>query len=112
MRVCWQGQTGWAVFGAGGTGKVTPPPERALLLLLGKLGFAYVRQKPGMGRAALDEVGAGLGQAEGSVHCQADIGGVAVLLAVILPPADGAQGQRLGRLQRLVAAGGQRKLAI
>src|ERR1035437_6143859 len=57
-----------------------------------------------MGRDALGGWGAVLGQAEGSVHCQPDIGGVAVLLAVILPPADGAQGQCLGCLQRLVSA--------
>jgi len=73
-------------------------------LLLGKLGLAHVGKESGMGRAALGKMGAGLDQAEGSVHCQADLGGVAVLLAVILPPADGAQGQCLGRLQRLVSA--------
>jgi hypothetical protein len=57
-----------------------------------------------MGRAALGIVGAGLGQAEGSIHRQPDFRGVAVLLAIILPPADGAQDQRLGRFQRLVSA--------
>jgi hypothetical protein len=57
-----------------------------------------------MGRAALGKVGAGLGQAEGSIHRQPDFRGVAVLLAIVLPPADGAQGQRLGRIQRLISA--------
>jgi len=61
MRVCWQGQTGGADFGAGGTGKVTIVPKRALLL--SELGFAYVGEESGVGRAALGEVGAGLGQA-------------------------------------------------
>jgi len=57
-----------------------------------------------MGRAAMGVVGASLGQAEGTIHGQTDIRGIVVLLAVILPPADGAQGQRLGRIQRFISA--------
>src|SRR5271157_508976 len=68
-------------------------------LLLGKLWLAHVGKESGMGRSALGIVGAGFGQTEGSVHGQPDIKGVAVILAVILPPADGTQGERLGRLQ-------------
>ena len=73
-------------------------------LLLRELGLAHVRKESGMGRAALGEVGTGLSQAEGSIHRQPDFGGVAILLAIILPPADGTQGQRFGRVQRLVSA--------
>ncbi len=73
-------------------------------LLLSKLWFTHVGKKAGMGRAASGVVGAGLVQAEGSVHRQPDIRGVLVLLAVVLPPANRAQAQRFGRLQRLISA--------
>ena len=75
-----------------------------MTLLLSDLGLANVREKPGMGGAALSVVGAGFVQAEGAVDGEADIGGVFVLLAIVLPPADGAQRQRARRLQRLISA--------
>ena len=74
--------------------------------------FAHVRKKPGMGSAASCVVGAGLVQAEGAVHRQPDIRGVLVLLAVVLPPANRAQAQRFGRLQRLISAAWAAKTSL
>jgi len=91
-RVCWQGQTGWAVSAPKGTAKGT--------LLFDDLGLANVGQKTGMRRSATGIVPACLVQAEVAVHRQPDFGGVGVLLPVILPPADRTQRQRAGRLQR------------
>ena len=93
----------------GGIGKGTNVPKRALFfpgmaLLFSELGLAHVRQKSRMGSAALSIVGTGLGQAEASVHGEPYIGGVAIFLAVIFPPADGAQGQRFWRLQSFISA--------
>ena len=51
-------------------------------------------------------VGARLVQAQLAVHRQADVGGVLVFLAVILPPADGAQPQGAGRVEGFVSAAG------
>ena len=73
-------------------------------LLLGDLGLTNVRQEAGMGRATLRVVLAGFVQAQGAVHGQAHFAGVSVLLAIVLPPADRAQRQCAGRLQRLVSA--------
>jgi hypothetical protein len=57
-----------------------------------------------MCRAAMRVVVAGFVEAELAVHGQAHFGGVFVLLAVVFPPADRAQRQGAGRLQRLVSA--------
>ena len=57
-----------------------------------------------MGRAAMRVVLAGFIQAEVAVHGQANLGGVVVLLAIVLPPANRAQPQRAGSLQRPVTA--------
>ena len=57
-----------------------------------------------MSRAAMSEVLAGFIQAEGSIDGEADFGCVVILLAIVLPPADGAQGQRTGGFQGLIAA--------
>jgi len=57
-----------------------------------------------MGGAAMGVLLPGFAQAEGAVHGQADFTGVRVLLAVVLPPADRAQGERPRRVQRLVPA--------
>ena len=57
-----------------------------------------------MGCAAMSVVLAGFVEAQLAVHRQAHFGGVNVLLAVVLPPADRAQRQGAGRLQRLVSA--------
>jgi hypothetical protein len=57
-----------------------------------------------MGGAALSVVFAGFVQAEGAVDGQADIAGVVVFLAVVLPPANRAQAHGARRLQRLIAA--------
>src|ERR1700677_3970959 len=43
-------------------------------------------------------------QAQLAVHCEANFRGVFVFLAVVFPPADGAQRKRADRLQRPVSA--------
>jgi len=73
-------------------------------LLFSDLGLTDVRKEPGVGGAAMGVMLPGFAQAEGAVHGQADFTGVRVLLAVVLPPADRAQPQGAGRLQRLVPA--------
>ncbi len=67
-------------------------------LLLSDLGLTNVREKTGMGRAIQRVVLAGFIQAEGAVHGQPHLGGVAVLLAIVFPPADRAQSQGARRL--------------
>jgi hypothetical protein len=57
-----------------------------------------------MGRAAMNVVFTGFVEAELAVHRQAHIGGVIVLLAVVLPPADRAERQGAGFFQRLISA--------
>jgi hypothetical protein len=57
-----------------------------------------------MGRAAAQEVRAGLGQAQFAIHGQPGYGGILVVLPVVLPPADRAQLLRAGRFQRPVPA--------
>jgi len=57
-----------------------------------------------VGGAAKRIMLAGLLEAELAVHGEADFGGVLVLLAIVLPPADRAQRQGAGRIQRLVSA--------
>ncbi len=64
-----------------------------------------------MGRAALREVRARLVQTQIPIHCQPHIRGIHVLLAVILPPADGTQRQRSRRLQRPIAAARTAKMS-
>ena len=78
--------------------------ENRICVLFSDLGLTDVREEPGVGSAAMGVVLPGFVQAEGAVHGQADIGGVLVLLAIVLPPADRAQPQCAGRLQRLVPA--------
>jgi hypothetical protein len=51
-------------------------------------------------------VSARLGKAQLAVDRKADFGGIGVPLAVVFPPADGAQSQCIGRLQSFVAATG------
>jgi hypothetical protein len=57
-----------------------------------------------MSRSAMSEVLAGFVQAERSIDSEADLGCVGILLTIVLPPADGAQGQRTGGFQSLIAA--------
>ncbi len=65
-----------------------------------------------MGGAALGEVYAGLGQAEVSVDGEAHFRGVEILLAVVFPPADGAESERIRGFQRPVAAAWTAKLSL
>src|SRR5208337_4614541 len=65
-----------------------------------------------MGRAALGVVDAGLVQAQGSVDGEANIGGILVVLAIVLPPADRTQGQSPWRLQRLESAARATKKSV
>ena len=62
-------------------------------LLFGVLGLAHVTEETGMGCAALGVVFAGLSQAQLAIHGEADLSGVIVFLAVVLPPADGAKAE-------------------
>jgi hypothetical protein len=57
-----------------------------------------------MSRAAMSEVFTGFVQAEGSIDGEADLSCIVILLAVVLPPADGAQRQRAGGFQSLISA--------
>ena len=74
--------------------------------------LADIGQKARMGGAALGVVGARIVQAQGSIDGEAHIGGVFVLLAIVLPPADRAQGQSPRRLQRLESAARATKMSI
>ena len=56
-----------------------------------------VRQEAGVRGAELRVVGAGLVEAQLAVDRQTDLGGVGVLLAIVFPPANGAQLQGTGR---------------
>ena len=49
-------------------------------------------------------VSTSLAEAEGSIDGQADVRGVFLLLAVVLPPANRAQSKRSRRFQRLISA--------
>jgi hypothetical protein len=53
------------------------------------VGLTNVREKTGVGGAAVGEMHAGFIQAEIAVDGQANIAGVGIFLAVIFPPADG-----------------------
>jgi len=90
----------------GQTGREQWPLKRTVIgtLLLSDLGLTNVTEEPGMGGAALDIMPAGLVQTQLSVHCKAHIGGVAVLLAVVLPPAHRAEAHGVRNFQSLVAA--------
>ena len=52
-----------------------------------------------MGRAALGVVQSGIGEAQIAVYGIAHFAGVGVVLAVVLPPANGAQGESAGCIQ-------------
>ena len=57
-----------------------------------------------MGRAAVRVVLASFVEAQLSIHGMADFCGIFVLLSIVLPPADRAQCQGAGCLQRPVSA--------
>jgi len=67
-------------------------------------GLANEGQEAGMGCAALGKVEAGFVEAELAVDGQAHLGGVVILLAIVLPPADRAQAQGAGNFQGPVSA--------
>ena len=62
-----------------------------------------------MCRATLRIVRPGFVQAQLAVHCQPDIRRIAVFLAVIFPPANGAQTHRFWSLQSPVSTAGTAK---
>jgi hypothetical protein len=70
-------------------------------LLFGSFGLTDVTQKAGMGSAAMSKVLAGFMQAQVAVHGLANLIGVFVFLAVVFPPANGAQRHGARRLKRL-----------
>jgi len=74
--------------------------------------FANIRQKTRMGSAACGVVVAGFVQAQGSIHGEANVGGILIFLPVILPPAHRAQGQRRWRLQRPESAARATKTSL
>ncbi len=78
-----KGQTGGRGVRAGRIAKDT--------LLFGRLGLANIGQETRMGSAALGVVGSRLFEAELAVDGEANFRGIAVFLAVVLPPADGAK---------------------
>ena len=90
-----KGQTGEAASARRSTAKGT--------LLVGDVRRTDVRKKPRMGRSASGIVLTGLAQAELSVHRQADVASVLVLLSVVFPPANRAKRHGASSLQRLVS---------
>jgi hypothetical protein len=74
--------------------------------------LANVRQKPWMRSAAFGIVAASLFQAQFAIHRQSNLGGIAVFLAIVFPPADRAQRHRSGRLQRFAPATGTAKASF
>lgn len=73
-------------------------------LLLSDMRIAHIGEKPGMGRAAPRVRFACLNQAQMAIHREPDLIGVGVILAIIFPPANWTQGERLGRFQRSIPA--------
>jgi hypothetical protein len=80
--------------------------------MLSNMGLTDVRQEAGVGRAAMCKVRARFVQAEGSVHGVANLRGVFIFLAIVFPPADRAQCERVRRFQRLVPAAGAAKSGL
>jgi hypothetical protein len=81
---------GFAVRGQTG-GK--PPKVRCIAkgtLLFCSFGLTDVREKPGMGCAALGIVGTCFDKAQLAVDGKVHLGGIEVFLPVVLPPADRA----------------------
>lgn len=62
-------------------------------LLLRHLWFSDIGQKARMGSAALGVLHSCLHEAQFAVYGVADFAGVSVVLAIVLPPADWAQGE-------------------
>jgi len=103
MRVCWQGQTGGGLDAGKRTAKGT--------LLFVQQGLTNVRKETGVSRSAPRKVRASLVQAQLPVHSQADLGGIAVLLAVVFPPANRAKPHGVRNLERSVSATGAAKVS-
>jgi hypothetical protein len=66
--------------------------------------LAHMRHESRMGRAALAEMHARLREAERAIDGEVNIAGVFVFLAVIFPPAHGAQGECAGRVESTESA--------
>ena len=75
-------------------------------LLLSDMGLTNVTEKSRMRRAAMRVVLPGLAQAQLPVHGKAHLGGIAVLLAIVLPPADRTQAHDTRSVERLVSTAG------
>ena len=80
------------------TGKGTLP--------FSQLWFANVRQKAGVRSSNSDKEIACLREAKLAIDCKPDIGGVAIFLAVIFPPANRAKTHGIRRIQRLISTTG------
>jgi hypothetical protein len=81
-------------------------------LLLSDPRFPNVGKIARVGRAAVGKMLTGLVQAEQAVDRKADFGGILVLLAIVFPPANRAQREGAGRIQRLVSAAGAAKTSL
>jgi len=75
-------------------------------LAFGGEGLANVGQEAGVGGADLGIVVPSLVQAQLAVDGEADLGGVAILLAVVFPPANRAKLHRAGSFEGLVSTTG------
>ncbi len=73
-------------------------------LLFGDLGLTNVRYKARIRGPAARKVLTRLFQAQLPIHGESHLGGVGVFLAIVLPPANGAQSHRRGRIQGSIAA--------
>lgn len=58
-------------------------------LLLRHLWFPHIRQEPVVRGAALGIVHSGFVEAKVTIYGVPDFGGISILLAIVLPPADG-----------------------
>jgi len=65
-----------------------------------------------VGGAAVGKMVAGLIEAEGAVHREADLACVGIFLAVVFPPADGAQRHGVRGFQRFVPAARAAKTSL
>jgi hypothetical protein len=73
-------------------------------LLVRHLRFSYIGKKPRVRGAALGIVHSGLIEAQFAVYGVSDIRGAGVLLSVVFPPSDRAQGESAGRFESPVSA--------
>lgn len=94
--IAGRGQTGAPVFVVWRTAEVT--------LLLSDLRITHVGKEAGMGGTASGIEVACFGETQCAVHGVPHIGGVGIFLAIVFPPANGAQGHGFGHVECFEAA--------